>query len=221
MEQVTQNTNLFTPRDYDKDPIVIKDDTRKLSLFLFIFSMFIMYLAGLMYPNSHFTQTNLIISISIFVLPVLYKSLPLINDKNEVILSGNQIVRQWGKSEIGIRWSSNIIIEKSFIDFFDKQQADASWQRYLCAIFNILLNHPFSFIAKPIYYLLKNGLEEYRFFDTFIIRDGEEMIAILITNKQDYELLKEFLFVKGVDIDQISVFYTPFYLSLESATKDK
>ena len=73
MEQVTQNTNLFTPRDYDKDPIVIKDDTRKLSLFLFIFSMFIMYLAGLMYTNSHFTQTNLIISISIFIGFSLYR----------------------------------------------------------------------------------------------------------------------------------------------------
>lgn len=221
MEQVIRNTNSSTPRDYDKDPIVIKDDSRKLSLFLFIFSMFIMYLAGLTYPNSHFTQTNLIISVSIFVLPVLYKSLPLINEKNEIILSGNQIIRQWGESTKKITWSSNVNVEKSFIDFFDKQQADDSWQRYLGAIFNILLNHPFSLIAKPIYYLFKNELSAYKFFDTFIFRDGEEMIAILITNNQDYKLLKEFLLLKGVDIDRASIFYTPFYLSLESATKDK
>lgn len=221
MEKIMQGINPFTSRDYDKDPIVIKDDSRKWSLFLFIFSMFIMYLAGLTYPNSHFTQTNLIISISIFVLPVLYTSLPLINEKNEIILSGNQTIRQWGKSTKKITWSSNVIVEKSFIDFFDKQQADTSWQRYIGAVFNLFIEHPFSIVGKVIFHLFTNGLSAYRFFDTFVIHDGDEMIAILITNNQDYELLKEFLLVKGVDIDQASVFYTPFYLSLESATKDK
>lgn len=207
------------PRDYDKDPIVIKDVSRKWSLFLFMFSMFCLYIVVLTIPDTQFTQTNLIISVSIFVLPVLYKSLPLINEKNEIILSGNQIIRQWGESTKKITWSSNVIVEKSFIDFFDKQQADASWQRYVGAVFNIFIEHPLSIVGKVILHLLNNGLSGYRFFDTLVIRDGEEMIAILITNNQDYKVLQKFLFVKGVDIDQISVFYTPFYLSLESATK--
>lgn len=183
--------------------------------------MFIMYTAGLIYPSSHFTQTNLIISISIFVLPVLYKTWPVMNENSKVILTNNQIIRHWEGATTEITWSSDVIVEKSFIDFFDKQQADASWQRYLGAVFNVLLEHPLSFIAKPIYHLYKNGLSAYRLFDTIVVRDGEEMIAILITNNQDYELIKEFLFTKDIDIDQASIFYTPFYLSLESATKDK
>lgn len=213
--------NHSMPRDYDKDPILIKDDSRQLSLWLYITFAMLIYSYALLNPGSHFTQTNLMISVSIFALPVLYKTLPLLNEKSEIILTNNQIIRHWGGITTEIIWSPNVVVEKSFIDFFDKQQADVSWQRYLGAVFNILVIHPLSFIAKPIYHLYKNGLSAYRFFDTIVVRDGEEMIAIFITNNQDHELLKEFLFTKNIDINQASIFYTPFYLSLESATKDK
>jgi hypothetical protein len=216
-----ENTHPSTQRDYDKDPVEIKDDSRQLSLWLYIVFAILIYSYVLLNPNSHFTQINLMISISIFVLPVLYKSLPLLHEESIITLSNTQIIRQWGESTNALRWSSNVIIEKSFIDFFDKQQADASWQKYFGFLFNILFLHPLLIFTKIIYHLVKNGLNAYRFFDTFVFHDGDVMVAILITNNQDYELLKEFLSIKGVDIDQISVFYTPFYLSLESVTKDR
>lgn len=217
----TQNPNPSTLRDYDKDPVVIKDDSRQLSLWLYIVFVILIYSYVLLNPTSHFTQTNLMISVSIFVLPVLYKSWPLLQEESIITLANTRIIRQWGEVTNEVQWSSNIIVEKSFIDFFDKQQADASWQKYLGFLFNIFCLHPLLIFTKIIYHLVKNGLNSYRFFDTIVIRDGEEMIAILITNNQDYELIKEFLFTKDIDIDQASIFYTPFYLSLESATKDK
>lgn len=219
MEHITQNAYHSTPRDYDKDPIVIKDLSRKWSLFLFLFSMFIMYLIALTYPNSHFTQTNLMISISIFVLPVLYKSLSQLNQKSEITITSTKIIRSWGDYTKELTWSSNQSVKKSFIDFFDKQQADASWQRYIGAVFNIFIEHPLSIIGKIILHLFYNGLSGYKFFDTLVIRDGEEMIAILITNNKDFKLINEFFITKGINIDELPVFYSPFYLSLESVEK--
>lgn len=162
--------------------IVIKDDSLKLSLFIFIFSMTGMYILAFTIPDTQFTQTNLMISISIFVLPVLYKTLPFVNEKNEILINDDGIRRQWGDEIIEIKWSSNVVVEKTFIDFYDKRQAESSWQRYIGAIFNVLIENPLTIVAKVIYHLFKSGLKDYKFFDTIIIREGENMIAILINN---------------------------------------
>lgn len=220
MQQKAQVGNSSIQRNYDDDPIVIKDYARSMSLWLFVVFVLVLYSLALVLPSSQFTFTNLAISVSIFVLPILYKSWPIIHENSEIILTNNHITRHWGDKVDGIAWSPDINVEKSFIDFFDKHQADASWQRYIGAIFNVVCLHPISLVAKVFYHFYRNGLNSYRFFDTIVIRDGEEMITILITNNHDYTQLKAYLYAKDVDIERISIFYTPFYLPIESAAKD-
>lgn len=216
----TQNTHLPTSRDYDQEPIVILDSSHKLSLWLFFLFALSLYSYMLLKPTSHFTYSNLVISTAIFVFPVLFKSLSLLRQEQKIILKNNTVIRQWGNNIIEINWSKNTTTQKSFIDFFDQRQTETSWQKYLGALLNVIYLHPLLLIGKFLYNFYQNRLSSYRLFDTLIIQDNEKMIAIVIDNNMLYQELEEYLYSKQIMMDNLAIFYTPFYLSLEFISKD-
>ncbi len=216
----TLKTHSTTQRDYDQEPIVILDSSHKLSLWLFFLFALSLYSYVLLKPTSHFTYSNLVISTAIFIFPVLFKSLSLLRQEQKIILTNTTIIRQWGNDIIEINWSKNTTTQKSFIDFFDQRQTETNWQKYLGALLNVVYLHPLLLIGKFLYHFHKSRLSSYRLFDTLIIEDHGKTIAILIDNNMVYQELEEYLYSKQIMMDNLAIFYTPFYLSLEFISKD-
>jgi hypothetical protein len=192
--------------------IEVTDDAHNISLWNYAVLLILAYMVVLNIPNTEFTVTNLFISLSIFVIPVLYTSIPLILQE--------KIERRWGEEVILIDLKKDFELSKAFIDYYDSRQADESWQKYLGAFFNLLLFHPVMLISKSLYQLYQNDSKKIRLYDNLIVRQGEIVITIPLRDKSIQEI-KNFFLTRGIDIENIDTFYNLYYLPLEFINKDK
>jgi hypothetical protein len=200
--------------------IEVTDDAHNISLWNYAVLLILAYMVVLNIPNTEFTVTNLFISLSIFVIPVLYTSIPLILQENKIYLDDEKIERRWGEEVILIDLKKDFELSKAFIDYYDSRQADESWQKYLGAFFNLLLFHPVMLISKSLYQLYQNDSKKIRLYDNLIVRQGEIVITIPLRDKSIQEI-KNFFLTRGIDIENIDTFYNLYYLPLEFINKDK
>lgn len=199
--------------------IEVIDDAHNVSLWNYAVLLTLAYMVVLNIPNTEFTVTNLFISLSIFVIPVLYTSIPLILQENKIYLDDDKIERRWGEEVVLIDLKKDFELSKAFIDYYDSRQADESWQKYLGAFFNLLLFHPVMLISKSLYQLYQNDSKRIRLYDNLIISQDKTVITIPLRDKSIQEI-KNFFLTRGIDIENIDTFYNLYYLPLEFINKE-
>lgn len=216
MAQVTQNTNPSTPRNYDKDPIVIIDRMPEISFLALMTYFFIALIVVLIFVPTkenldwkYFAVYSLIMYGSTFI---FLKN--KITKVRTITCRQNVITREWNEKILEIPISNIRKVKKSFIDFYDSKQRVLPLYKpiyYLLTPLSIFLQHPTLVIIKYIYKYFK-GFSNTSLYDTIIIFDqSDEMVSIFIpTNEQKIELQDYFL-NKGYHLDSLPVFYTNMY----------
>ena len=93
--------------------IEVTDDAHNVSLWNYAVLLILAYMVVLNIPNTEFTVTNLFISLSIFVIPVLYTSIPLILQENKIYLDDEKIERRWGEEVVLIDLKKDFELSKA------------------------------------------------------------------------------------------------------------
>ena len=205
-------------RDYDNEPIVIKD---RISEITFCFFMaFALIPLGLITLWMHLSGkeidwTHLFISLSILYLPTYFFLKSRIAKIRTISLSNHKIIRKWDDEILEIKWSDVEDIKKSFMDFNDKKQKIDKTRlklfSWLFTPFAILIAHPYLIVIKFLYKTFKS-LSNKSLFDTIVIFDkNDEMIAIFVSTLEEKDELRKYFSQKGFDIDNLSIFYSTSY----------
>lgn len=225
MEQVTQNTNPSTPRDYDKDPIVIED-------YNYIFYVLYVIWGGIiiayMYLINPFGNTNHISKNFWFMHFIVMSALPIITfyfqmkkSKRSIILNENDILFKENETVLERIELKNIeSIHRTFNDYYRKNQEVEDWSVILIFAF-LPINLTIHLINKFLFHLYKNGLKNYKFFDSIIIFDDKsQFINIMPTTAYEYELIKEYFRKKlNYHIPTAKIFFKINYGNEQGANK--
>lgn len=231
MEQVTQNTNLSIPRDYDKDPIVIKDKIPEIASLLFLGDIFIVF--SIFFIYMHFAGktidwTQVMIMFSIMIIPSFLFQRKILHSNPKITLYDKSMVRSWENESLAIYWENVETVKNGFIDFYDNKQEALPPVKLLFPIyapFMLLTYHPFVILIKQLIKLLKG----YRFdlLDTLYIFDKDGLkYAIFIDSEELYEELHSYFIYHNINIKNLRLFYSVSYVfignnQLFTSKKDK
>jgi len=203
-------------RDYDNEPIVIKDRMPEISfIVIMIFIIFAIILINIFITtNENVDILKMIIYFSIMYFPVFYFLKSRIKKHRKIFLYQNEIVREWNDEKLNISLDNVKDVKKSFIDFYSSKQKTLILHKpiiYLLSPLILLIQHPFYIVIKFLYKLF-NNFSNKSLFDTIVIFDkNEEMIAIFIATLEEKEELRKYFFQKGFNVDNLSIFYTTDY----------
>ncbi len=217
MEHITQNTNPSIPRDYDKDPIVIKDKTPEIASLIFLGDIFIVF--SIFFIYMHFAGktidwTQVMIMFSIMIIPSFLVQRKILHSNPKITLFEKKMVRSWEDESLEIYWENVETVKKGFIDFYDSKQEALPPVKLLFPIyapFMILTYHPSVILIKQLIKLLKR----YRFdlFDTLYIFDKDGLkYAIFIDSEELYEELLSYFLYHNIDIKNVRLFYSVSYV---------
>lgn len=204
MEKTTQGINPSTPRDYDKDPIVIEDYNP-------IFHLALIFVAGAVFLYIELVigkQNSTMGFWAITFFPALFFYFYLRKVKRKVVIKTDTIIYHDNKQSLECIQINEIKeIERVFNDFYlKKQKMNPNWTiriwltRILSPIEYVIL-----LMNKFIFHLVKNRLTAYKLFDAIlIITEDKRVINILPTNKGEYAMVREYFFKKfGLDITTV------------------
>ncbi|MDD4950738.1 hypothetical protein [Sulfuricurvum sp.] len=210
----TQNTNPSTPRDYDKDPIVIEDYNPKIHMpFIFIVGAVFLYLELFFHKKDSFAFWALIFFPAVTFYFVLRKAKRVVELKTDTFVyrDDTEVLESIHINEISS-------IERTFNDFYrKKQKMDPDWtiriwlSKLLSPLLIVLI------IEKFIFHLFKNRLSAYKLFDAILIstQDGR-VINILPNDNDEYEMVKEYFLEKcSVDITTVETTIITDYINEE------
>ncbi len=228
MEEKVENIK----RDYDEEPIVIEDRMPEISFIHFMFLTFIplsIILLWMHISGKRIDWTHVLISMSILYLPTYYFLKSKIAGFRTISLNSTNITRNWDEDIAKIDWIEVKSIKKSFIDFYDRNQAVKGARKKIFFLLYspvyVLVDHPYLICIKYLYKIFK-GFSNKSLYDTIVIFDKNgEMIAIFMATLEEKKELKKYFLQKGFDIDNLSIFYTTHYaideLTYKINKKDK
>ena len=206
-----QNKN-ENQRDYDKEPIVIKDYSR---LFAFVFNiiMFVSTLIGaicLMIYKNKFCMY--IAGIYILIMCLIFLGIEISNfrkfylNPNFKFTLLNDKILESKNPEIEINLNKEIFVGLTYIAMDDKNSKfTGSFLSVVVFPINIFIIQPVLIISKILFHFMRNG--EFWLFDSFIVIDKNgKFINIMATNKQEFENLKRY-FKQRLEIDKFPSFY--------------
>lgn len=211
MEQVTQNTNPSTPRDYDKDPIVIEDYNyifyplfivwaALLVLYWFISDMSIINETTQRYRFFHF--------IGVIFIPIIFLVIQMKKQKR-IIKCNNIEIAYFENEKVIERISLNNIetIQRTFNDYYIKNQQSKG----LFYVIVILLSPIYLIILminKFLFHAITDFFRSYKLFDAIIIFDKNgNFINILPTKYHEYKELETYFTEKKIsDINNAMTF---------------
>jgi len=220
MEHVTQNTNPSTPRDYDKDPIVIEDINPLFGWWETLYILFpvalILVLLDPFEVNKHTMLSKMLIMLPIAALPI-YRKYKLAKGHRKIILKKDEMDYYHDEYRIThINLNSIKSIHKTFDDFYHSSQTLNEFYKFLLVVF-----FPFVIVGKlallciKIYRQIIDGikLSDCQLHDAIIIENNSgEVITILPTNKDESQQIRQFFkSIKNIDIDQLPTRYSVFY----------
>lgn len=217
MEQATQSINLSTPRDYDKDPIVIKDKIPEIASLIFLGDMIIIFSIFFIYMHivgKTIDWTHIMIMFSIMIIPSFLIQRKILHSNPKITLYDKKMIRSWENESLEIYWGNVETVKKGFIDFYDSKQEALPPVKLLFPIyapFMILTYHPSVIFIKQMIKLLKG----YRFdlFDTLYIFNKEGLkYAIFIDSEELYEELQAYFIHHNIDIKNTHLFYSVSYV---------
>lgn len=214
MEQVTQNTNPSTPRDYDKDPIVIEDYN---PLFFVLFIVFVgIYLTYLFVVNPNESHNSgsrsfwFAYFIGFLLLPTITFYRYIHKNNRKVILENNAITYREDKVVLEkIDINEIVDIRRTFNDYYRKEQnihPDHSIRKLIDRILSPM-EYIVLIVNKILFHVIKNHLRAYKLFDAILIFTANgRVINILPTTKDEYESVRSyFLEKKVIDIINANV----------------
>lgn len=102
-------------------------------------------------------------------------------------------------------------IYKTFENFYHKSQKIPDYCKetilVLLTIPVAILEIIWVIVWKFIYNLFKNGLKDYRFFDSIIILQDDKLINILPNSNTEYKMVREYFLDKfNIDIKSVKIF---------------
>lgn len=203
-------------RDYDRDPIIIIDRMPEISFWtLAVFFLIAVILVSLFVPTAKDLDWEYTISYFAIMYGTFFIFLKSkITKIRTITLYNERIVRQWDERILEMPIGDIKEVKKSFLDFYDSRQKTLTFYKpllYLLTPISLLLQHPTLIGLKHIYKLL-HGFSNTSIFDTIVLfAKNEEMIAIFISTDELKNELKEYLQLKGYDIDNLPMFYTNMY----------
>jgi hypothetical protein len=209
-------------RDYDKNPIVVKDRIPNIIFWLMMF-IFILSITLILLFVQKKENVNLIYIISFYIVSIgsfflfLYKQ----TTRNRIIIFyNNSIVRQDKDEVLEIKGKDVLEIKRTFIDFYDKRQRALNAYKpiyFLLTPISVFLQHPTLIIVKYFYKLFCN-LSNKQIIDTIVIfAQNNDMISIFMATKDEKEDIKKYFIKKGIFIDKLPLFYTNQY-SIDEVT---
>jgi hypothetical protein len=220
MEKTAQTTNPSTPRDYDKDPIVIEDYN---PLFMWWQSIYVVLPLGIIVLLSnpfHKDITNMILKLFItmpIILFPIYKQYRFAKGHRKIILKENEINYYHDEYKITqMNLNSIKSIHKTFDDFYHSSQQFNWFYSFLVLIFFpfvILIKVALITIKGLKHLLLGNRLSEFVLYDAIIIESqAGDILNILPQNNSERKQIKIYFLSKiNMDIDQLPNRYSIFY----------
>jgi len=208
-------------RDYDKEPIIIKD---KLPNIVFI-NMLIAVSIGIATVLTFIKikqDLNIAYFISIFVtswLGFFFILISKVSKDNKIIFTNNKIIRT-GKTPLSINIANISSFKKTFIEFYDKSQEVLPSYRWIYTLllpFSILIQHPMLIITKFIYKTIC-GLSNKSIIDTLMVfDDNNNFISVFVTQKNEFDELENYFQKNGLNIHEAEFYYTNQY-SIDEVT---
>lgn len=209
-----KNENL--ERDYDKNPIIIKDYNY---MFLVFFNLpiipIVIYLY--IYNSGDLDKTSLVTNVFIvmpaLLVPYIY---PLFKNRGKrKIIFTNDFITFYHENILLERIEIDKIddIKRTFSDLYHKSQFPTTFGRimsYIVFPIGILMNL-FLFINKFYFHIYMGGLSSYHFFDAYIIFSEKKFINVLPTTRKEYlEIENYFKEKNGLDIKKSKKYYSLF-----------
>jgi len=218
----TQNTNPSTPRDYDKESIVI-EDYNPLFKILMILVASIWFIDIFIDPLKHMSHSQVFWSSHFFgfvFIPAIGFYFYFRKAKRKIILENNLLVYRENTEDLEVIALEEINdIRRTFNDYYRKEQNMD--QDHTIRIFLGRLVSPIEYLIllfnKVLFHLIKNRLSAYKVFDAILIStlDGR-VINILPTTKVEYETVRTyFLEKKSVDIMKVNTLIKFDYIEEE------
>ena len=177
-------------RDYDKEPIVIKDMNLLFSVLFQIPLILACCLVAIFKPGTNILFCSVIMFAPHLVPYFKYKNKRFIKITNEKIY-----FFQDDYELESIDLSCDFEIYKTFEPIYHKSQRPPKWASViLFVILPITYAVAISFsLTKYFYYLFCGKVKEYRFFDSYLIKQGEKIINISMIDKNIQKEVDVFL----------------------------
>ncbi|MDR0666944.1 MAG: hypothetical protein LBF71_06005 [Campylobacteraceae bacterium] len=184
-------------RDYDKNPIVIKDyNYTFIALFGLIFLCYGVY--ALFMPQSYspaiwsIAMGGSVICISFFFRGYKKRKIILSNDSIKFIKK-NYTLHEYKIIE-KIKLNEITDIRKTYNEISHKTEMPTDLQHLFSITLFVTLPifHPFFILIKLFFHIFKDGISSYRFFDAVMIFNNDRLINILPTTKKEYEDIRIF-----------------------------
>ena len=167
-------------RDYDKEPIIIKDMNLLFILLRESPLIFACLLIAVLKPG-----TNILFCAILMFVPTITQYAKYKN-KRLVKLTNNKIYFLQENNELeNIDLSTDFEIYKTFEPIYHKSQKLSNYNKFVhFALFPFMpLLIILGVIGKFSYYLFSRNLKEYRLFDAYLIKQDEKIINITMLNK--------------------------------------
>ena len=207
-----KNKNL---RDYNKEPIIIKDYNGEVTSFWTLF-VFIFILIAIAFSDNKFVALPFLIWI--FKSENQYKNAEFKFTNSSILHTSPKFIKEIGTQRIDK-------IQKSMQIFYEihNEKVENKFLKYFVNIFLILWllgiifvvivieNQPASILlfllglfVPQVLYHLKKDKNFLTLYDTILVKTDDFKICIFIAKNDDYkEIRKYFLFKKGIDINKV------------------
>ncbi|MDR1285091.1 MAG: hypothetical protein LBJ88_02695 [Campylobacteraceae bacterium] len=198
-------------RDYDKNPIIIKDYN-----YIFLPLLFLPFIPVIIYTILYVTDTSyyglgLVTAIVYMHMCLFFRAF----NKRTIVLSSNSI-KFFHKNKIleTIYLDEITDIKRTFSILYHKSQVISDIVKF----FQILL-FPIGFVTwylpltiiKFFFHFFKRG-SKYRFFDAIIVFSGDKFINILPATEYEYQEVRKYFMIKKpiFDVEQAKVFWSDY-----------
>lgn len=207
-------------RDYDKEPIVIKD-------YNYMFRMLVnlpfalCFILAYIYNPFGLEDTSSLSNGVFIVLPLMFTPYVIAflkaRNRRKIVLTSRYIT-YYHEDKIleKIDISEIDVVKRTFLDFYHKSQKESKFGNIISIIFTpaCLILYVSLIITKIFFHIFKSNFNFYKFYDSIIIFDkNEKFINILFVSNQDYEDVKNYFFnKKKLNIDYCNKFLKLSYL---------
>lgn len=220
MEKTAQGINPSTPRDYDKDPIVIEDYNPLFGWWETLYVVFPIFILIFLFNPFGVEQGSMISKVLLmtpFALLPMYREYKNAKNRRKIFLKNNVLLYSHDNNKVTqIDLNSIEKIHRTFDDFYhSSQNLNDFYKMVLLILFPFVVAWKMGLLlTKFIRYLIINkSINGYIVFDAIIVESNtKEILTIFARNAIERELVKEYFWrFKNIDIDQLAKRYSIFY----------
>jgi hypothetical protein len=198
-------------RDYDKNPIIIKDYNYIFLPLLFLPFIPMIFYVILYVSNTSYYGLGLVTAIVYLHMCLFFRAF----NKREIILSNNSI-KFFHKDKIleSINLDEITDINRTFSILYHKSQVVSDIGKFFqILLFPLVLATWYLplIVIKFFFHLFRRN-SKYRFFDAIIVFSGDKLINILPVTEYEYQEVRKYFIVKKpvFDIERAKVFWNDY-----------